>query len=151
MNQRVFLLLWCSAIGLVAFVTLDFYSNRNVPLFKKFESQWQHDVQILEASGKLPKAWFDTGEVVISGGTPDTRAWLQRIKHPLRQRKDGKAKMEVLVIAWEENGKTGVTLQYNLSDRQSGEWIKEVGRTLILNDKAKPSNSATDFIKELKF
>jgi hypothetical protein len=151
MNQRVFLLMWCLAIGLFAYVTLDFYSSRNIPLYKKFEKQWQHDVQILEASGKLPKAWFNTGEIVLTGGTPDSRAWLQRIKHPLRQIKDGKTKMEVLVIAWEENGKTGVTLQYNLSDRATGEWIKEVGRTLILADKAKPANNADEFIKELKF
>lgn len=149
MSKRAVMLMWCIAAALIAYVALDFYSGRNVPLYKKFEIQWKADVHLLETSGKLPKAWSEVGEIKVTGGTPDTRTWLQRIKVPIEARKGGSVKLEILVIAWEENRKIGVTVQYNLSDRKTGEWIKEVGRTFIVKDGNQPVSSFTDFLKEV--
>ncbi len=134
MNRRIYLIFWCASVALLAFVALDFWSLRNAPIYKRFERQWTEDVQRMESSGKLPHPWFDVNKIEIIGGTPETKSWLRRIKVPLSEkRENGGHKLEVLVVAWEENGKRGVLLQYNLIKIKTGNTVWEAGRTLLLN------------------
>lgn len=135
MMRRLSLLLGCISIGIVAFVCLDYWSSRNAPLFKRLERQWREDVEKLEASGKLPPAWFDIKDMEIIGGTPETKEWLARIHlPPLKTRTDGHYHLEVLVVVWEEDGKRGTLVQYNLEDFKTKNNIYELGRTLILSE-----------------
>lgn len=135
--------------GLSAYVALDFWNSRNAPLFKIFERQWHQDVETLEASGKLPKPWFAIKDLEIYGGTPESKAWLKRIKHPLKTKLAGTHKLEVLVVAWEEDGKNGVLVQYNLVDLKSQNMVWELGRTLILKDPS-ARNPLEDLLEGLR-
>jgi hypothetical protein len=121
------------AIGIVAYVCLDFWSARNAPLYKRLERQWAEDVANLEASGKLPKAWFDVRGIELIGGTPETKEYLSRIHIPFTPKKDGHFKLEILVVMWEEEGKRGTLLQYNLVDLKTQNNFWELSRTLILS------------------
>lgn len=131
--RRIALLIWCIAVSTASYVILDFWSARNGPLSKRFERQWREDVHQLEDSGKLPKPWFDLKEVLIIGGTPETKKMLRQVQHPLKTNPKGEYRMEVLIVAWEEEGVRGVMVQYNLEDIKSKENLYELGRTLILN------------------
>lgn len=130
--KRLAPLALCLGVGIVSFVLLDFYSTRNAPLYKELERQWHEDVETLEASGKLPKGWFAAKELEIYGGTPETKSWLKRIKIPLKSKDKGEFRLEVLVVAWEEEGIIGALVQYNLIDLKSKNMIWELGRTLTL-------------------
>jgi hypothetical protein len=132
MRQRAPLFIMCFAFGLAAYALLDFWSVRNAPLYKRLERQWQEDVDDLEASQKLPKEWNDVGVVETIGGTPETKEWLQRIETPIKPHKGGHYKLEILVVAWDEDGKTGALIQYDLDNLKTGATIWEQGRTLIL-------------------
>lgn len=127
------LLIWCVAVGIGAFACLNYYSQSRAPLYKKFERQWRDDVKLLEASQRLPKPWFNVKDLEIIGGTPETKDWLKRIDIPLQTKLDGQFHLEVLVVAWEEDGKRGALVQYNLVDIKSGNNIWELGRTFILS------------------
>lgn len=140
MRQRLPSLLLCLAFGITAFVLLDFWSSRNAPLWERLERQWSNDVDNLEASKKLPKEWYDVGQVEVVGGTPETKEWLARIHVPVRPKTNGKNKLDVLVVVWEEEGKRGAMVQYNLLDGKTGNNILELGRTFILS-KPKPKNT----------
>jgi len=144
MARRLHLLFLCLAAGVLAYVVLDYWDARNAPLFKRFERQWREDVEDLEASKKLPAGWHDVKDLEIFGGTPETKEWLARIKVPLTTKKDGKHKLEVLVVAWEENGIRGALVQYDLVELKSKNNIWELGRTLILT---RPHQSFEDFFK----
>ncbi|NJL24287.1 MAG: hypothetical protein HC902_03315 [Calothrix sp. SM1_5_4] len=134
MKNRLHLLMWCAAIGILAYVTLDFWSSRNAPLYRKFERSWRADVNLLEASRKLPAAWFDVKEIELTPGTPETKAWLQRMQIPLQVKKtDGNHKLEILVVAWEEEGKRGALVQYHLVNIESGNTVWGLGRTYVLS------------------
>lgn len=138
--KRASSLLLCLSVAILSFVVLDFWSSRNAPLFKRFERQWSEDVEQLEKSKKLPKSWFDVSEVELIGGTPETKDWLRRIKVPLEPKKaDGKHKLEILVVVWEEEGNRGVMVQYNLVDLETKNMVFELGRTLILS-RPRPKN-----------
>ncbi|MGZ3721911.1 MAG: hypothetical protein ACXVA9_03200, partial [Bdellovibrionales bacterium] len=91
------------------------------------------DVEQLEASGKLPKEWSDVSLIEVIGGTPETKDWLGRIYVPLKSKKGGHYKLEVLVVVWEEEGKRGTLVQYNLVDLKTQNNIYELGRTFILS------------------
>ena len=131
-TQRVYLLLWCVTVGIISFMVLDFWQKRNAPLYRKLEIQWAQDVEDLESSKKLPPPWFDVREIELYGGTPETKNWLKRIEIPVTAKKpNGNHKLEVLVVAWEEDGKRGALIQYNLVDLKSGNMIWELGRTLM--------------------
>lgn len=131
--KRLSLLLLCAAAGLTSYTLLDFYRHQKAPLYKKLEAQWEADVRALEKSGKLPAAWKEVKEIKIIGGTPETKSWLKRIQIPLKENPDGKHRLEVLVVVWEENGKKGALIQYNLEDGASANTLMELGRTLILS------------------
>lgn len=133
MRQRLPLLLLCAAFGIVAFVLLDFWTVRNAPLYKRLERQWAEDVATLEESKKLPKQWYDVGEVEVIGGTPETKEYLGRIQVPVKAKKGGKNKLEILVVVWEEEGKRGTTVQYDLIDPETKNNFWELGRTYILS------------------
>lgn len=133
MIRKLHLLLWCGAIGIVAFVCLNFWSQRNAPLYRHFERQWSEDVEHLESSKKLPSPWFDVKDLEVIGGTPESKDWLKHIQIPIKTHKEGHFKMEVLVVAWEEDGKRGTLVQYNVVDLKSGNNVWELGRTFILS------------------
>ncbi len=133
MRQKLHLLIWCAAVGVAAFACLSYYSQSQAPLYKKLEIQWRNDVEDLEASKRLPSSWFDVKELEVIGGTPETKDWLQRIQVPLKTKPGGGFHLEVLVVAWEEEGKRGALVQYNLVDIKSGNNIWELGRTFILS------------------
>lgn len=140
LSKRLHLLFWCVAVGLLSYIVLDLWSSRNAPLFRRLETQWADDVRLLETSKNLPPGWFDVKEVEIFGGTPETKAILRKIKVPVGIKKhDGEHKLEVLVVVWEEEGKRGALIQYNLVNLKSGNMIKEIGRTLILSRPRDPN------------
>ncbi len=138
--NRAYLLLWCAAAGIVAFLLLDYHQSRNLPKHKLFEQWWADDVANLEASPKLPKPWFDVREVEVFGGTPVAKGWIREIDIPLRQKNpNGKYKLEALVVPWDEDGKSGVMVQYNLSEFESKNMIFELGRTMVYGEEQKPA------------
>ncbi len=131
--RRIALIICCVAVSTASYVILDFWSARNGPLDKRFERQWRSDVRMLEESGKLPKPWWDLREVLIIGGTPETKKMLRLVEHPVKTKPDGAHRMEILIVAWEEEGVRGVMVQYNIENIKSKENVYELGRTLVLN------------------
>jgi hypothetical protein len=147
MRRRAPALFLCLAVALTAYVLLDFWSSRNGPLYSRLERQWGEDVDDLEASKKLPKEWFDVGTIELIGGTPETKEWLQRIHVPLAPKKGGHFKLEILVVAWEEEGKHGALVQYDLVDPKTQNNFWERGRTFILS-KPRNKDSLKAFLEE---
>lgn len=132
-NRRLYLLFWCVATGLIAFIALDYWSAHTASLPRQFERQWNDDVESLEQSQKLPKGWFEVSQVEIHGGTPESRQWLKLVQAPIAAKsKDGQYKLEVLVVVWEEEGQRGVLVQYNLVHLPSQNMVWELGRTFLL-------------------
>lgn len=136
--RRIALIICCAAVSTASFVILDFWSSRNAPLYKRFERKWAEDIETLEASGKLPKAWQDVAQIEIIGGTAETKKWLRLIEIPLKTNPAGKHRMDVLIVAWEEEGIRGVMLQYNIEDQKTKNTVSEFGRTLLLNREQVP-------------
>jgi len=130
--RRISLLVCCFGVAATSYVLLDYWSRKHSPLPQRFERLWHDDVALLEASPKLPKQWFDVKEFEIIGGTPETKQWLHQVELPLQANPNGKHKMDVLIVAWEEEGIRGVLVQYNLEDEAKNN-IWELGRTLILS------------------
>lgn len=147
--KKAYLIAWCAAVAIMAYVFLDFWIGRNAPNFKKFERQWADDVAQLEASPKLPKPWFDVSEVEVFGGTPESKGWLRQIQIPVVQKNpNGQHKLEVLIVPWQEGGESGVMIQYNLVNLKTKNMIYELGRTLILSE-AKSKDPLQAFIQDL--
>lgn len=138
------------AIGILAYLTLNFWSLRHAPLHVRLERLWKEDVYLLESSGKLPPAWYEIAEIEVIGGTPQTKNWLKRIQIPLKPKgSKGKYNMEILVVAWEEDGIHGALVQYNLTDIATRNTVFELGRTLILAD-AKSQNPVRALMESLR-
>ena len=126
------------AVAALSYVLLSAWSSRNAPLWLRFERAWAADVALLESSGTLPPEWAKVRQFELIGGTPETRAWLKRVAIPLRTNPRGTYRMDVLIVAWEESGKRGALVQYNIEDLKTKNTIREIGRTLILTTPAHP-------------
>lgn len=134
MSRKLCLLLLCLAAGIAGYVTLDHWAARNGTKLQRLERMWSEDVALLESSGKLPAPWFKLRNLEVYGGTEEAKAWLKRIQPPLKTRPDGTHKMEVLLLSWEEDGKTGAVVQYNMVDIKTQNMVWELGRTFILSE-----------------
>jgi len=122
-----------AAVAAFAYLLLNAWSVRNAPLWKRFEQRWTADVALMQDSGKLPLAWFDVKEYALIGGTPETRGWLKLVHPPITTNPQGKHRMDVLIVGWEESGKRGALVQYNIEDLVTKNTVREIGRTLILS------------------
>lgn len=136
MIHRIALLFLCAATGLMAYACFNYWSVRHAPLFRRLEWQWRQDVDALEASHKLPPSWTDIREYKLIGGNPETKAILPRVQVPLKTNPKGQYIMDVLVVLWEESGKRGVLIQYNIENLKTKNTVAEIGRTLILDPPA---------------
>jgi hypothetical protein len=134
MVRRLALLILCAATGVLAFACLNYWSVKHAPLFRRVQWQWNDDIARLEASHKLPPSWNDVKEIKIIGGTPETKALLPRLEVPLKANPEGHFGMEILLVLWEESGKRGILIQYNIEDLKTKNTVAEIGRTLILDE-----------------
>ena len=134
MMRQTMLLFWALASGILAYVCFQVWSEKHAPLFKKFEILWAEDVANLEASHKLPPAWHHLKELKIVGGTPESKMLLKRVQSPIHLDPEGKFSMEALIVLWQESGKTGALIQYNIEDIENKNTVAEIGRTLILEE-----------------
>ena len=135
--KRIALMLGSLAAGIFAFSLFELWSARNAPIYKKFERQWAEDVELLESSHKLPEVWHNVKNITVIGGTPETKEWLRRIQIPVHASPQGQHRMEILVVAWEEDGKRGALVQYNIEDGKTKNNLFELGRTLMLPTRKK--------------
>jgi hypothetical protein len=145
--KNIHILIWCAAAAILAIVAMDVWDQQTAPIYKRLERQWHDDIRELEDSKKLPAAWFDVGQIEIVGGTNETKDWLKHIQSPLTPKANGHYKLDVLLVGWEETGKRGAMIQYNLEDLGTKNTIWELGRTLILSPQPNPSLS--DFWRNL--
>ena len=92
-------------------------------------------METLRKSGKLPKEFQSIKEVQYFTGDKYAKAWLPHISAPVELKKEGRYKLEILLVSWQERKKAGVMIQYDLIDASSGNLTKEFGRTFVLKGK----------------
>ena len=136
MAKRIVLILFCICAGLISYVALDFWASKNGKPDLKFAQLWQEDVELLESSQKLPKAWYSVKEIEVYPGDAQAKVWMKSIHPPIKKNPNGQFKMEILVLTWEEAGKVGSVIQYDLVDLKTQNLVWELGRTLILKSSA---------------
>ncbi len=100
---------------------------------QKIESLWKQDLELLVRNRKLPKEWIDVSEVKVNPLGESAKNLLKDIQVPISTKPNGAYTLEVSVDDWEENGKKGVMIQYQLFDNKSQNLVWELGRTLETN------------------
>lgn len=138
-RRRIGLLIMALGLAVLSYVAFDLYGSRPQPLHKQLERLWADDIRTLEASKKLPAVWADVGKIGVIPTDPETKEWLGHIQVPLKPNPNGTHTMEVLLVGWEESGKRGVMIQYNIEDAKTKNTLMELGRNLILSA---PENGA---------
>lgn len=103
---------------------------------EKLEWLVAEDLKNLQTAKVLPKEFGALGSIERYGGTPRARLWLEKLKWPLKTHQQGTHDLEILVVDWVEGPKEGVLIQYNLTDKASGNMVWELGRTFILKDQS---------------
>jgi hypothetical protein len=133
MIRKISLLFWCSALALSAYVLLDYWAFRNSHPVQKLDRLWAEDIKLLETSNKLPKGWFKLKNIELYGGTDEAKAWLKRLNVPIKTTKDGTHSLEILLLVFDEDGKKGAAIQYDMVDIKTKNLVWELGRTFILS------------------
>ncbi|MGE4133829.1 MAG: hypothetical protein AB7F86_19480 [Bdellovibrionales bacterium] len=121
-------------MGVFSFVLLDHWCYKTAPDHQKFEKMWSEDIQILQQDPKVKALWPKIRDVQIKWGFGDAEAWQNKIKVPLKSNPRGSYDLDLLIIAWEENGVRGVLVQYDFVDGKTKNLITEISRTLILSN-----------------
>ena len=101
---------------------------------EKLQVLWEQDVKKLELAEAVPPGWHSLKEITYFGGDPGAKNWIiegLRAPHPVK--KDGTHRLEVLLLSFEDEGRDGAIIQYNLVNlkNQNMEW--ELGRTFFLS------------------
>lgn len=101
---------------------------------EKLQVLWGQDVQKLELAKAVPPGWYTLKEITYFGGDPGAKNWIiegLRAPHPVSN--EGTHRLEVLLLSFEDEGRDGAIIQYNLVNlkNQNMEW--ELGRTFFLS------------------
>lgn len=129
---------WFAILIFLAGLSLGVHSIQSFLKFKngspatRLQILWENDLELLEQSASLPKAWNQIREVKIDAATDSAKKWMQSVYPPITVRPDGTHRLEILVISWEEGKEHGVILQYNLVELKTENMVWELGRTLVL-------------------
>lgn len=134
MLKRISALLLLVAFGVAAFILLDTWRYENLSSINKLQRLWVEDLQSMGESHRLPAGWNSIREIELNPGALQSADWLKKLKVPVSVRTDGEFKLQVLLVPWEEDGKEGVTVQYDLVNLKSSNTVWETNRTFILSD-----------------
>jgi hypothetical protein len=135
MVRRLSLLLICLALGVCSFVILDIWHFENLKPLNKLQTLWEEDVNNMREANQLPAAWNSIREIVLTPGDEQAKQWLLNLQIPVYVRKDGQYKLQVMLVTWDDEGKNGVYLQYDMMDLRNNEnTVWEDNRTFILSD-----------------
>ena len=131
-------LAWGLLILVLAAWTIDsFYSQYQFHMLshrEKLQSLWEADAKKLEESKVVPPGWYKLREIDYFGGDPTAKNWIiegLRAPHPVS--KEGTHKLEVLLLSFEDEGRDGAIIQYNLVHLKSNNMEWELGRTFFLS------------------
>jgi hypothetical protein len=138
MNKKFALMLLATAFGLAAYVVLDNWRFEKLPLTKKMQKLWEDDMELMADSHILPRGWSSIREIEISPGSDEARAWLKHLQVPVVLDKKGDFKLLIIFMPWNQDGKDGVYIQYDLEDLTSPNknTVFETSRTIMLKDPA---------------
>jgi hypothetical protein len=137
MIQRLSFFLFCVAIGVCAFVILDTWRFENLKPISKLQTLWEEDVAQMADAHRFPPGWNSIREIVLTPGDDQAKRWLHDLQIPVVVHKDGEFKLQVMLVTWEDEEKTGVYLQYDMTDLKSPveNTVWEDTRTFILSDR----------------
>lgn len=137
-SQLAGLILIITALFGFGYALWDYQSFQALPPPEKLERLWKNDIRKLKKAQKLHPGWKNIAEIESFAGTDPAKKWLKEIQIPIATQVNGDHKLEVLLLSWEDEGKIGAVIQYNLVDKKSGNMVWELGRTFILNEKPDP-------------
>jgi hypothetical protein len=126
------LLILFVGIGLGTIIGLPYLKFATGSPAQRLEYLWQRDIETLREAKKLPPGFDDIKEIVLIPATDNAKTWIKEIKVPLQVKTEGKHKMEVLMLSFEEEHVLGAIVQYNLVELKSENMIWELGRTFVL-------------------
>lgn len=137
MIRRIALFLLCGAFGIGAYILLDTWSFFKSSPEKKMQRLWEEDTEALRDAKVLPPQWDSIREVRYNAHDPEAVKMIKKLEVPVRLKKDGDYRLDILFVPWSEDGKTGAFIQYDLVDLKSPNenTIWEKSRTLIISDK----------------
>lgn len=103
---------------------------------ERLQSLWNQDVASLENAKALPEGWYHIKSIEFYSGDDGAQKWInEKLRPPQKTQDNGTHRLEILLLSFEDEGKIGAIVQYNLVDikTQNMEW--ELGRTFYLNSK----------------
>jgi len=121
------------ALLISTYVAYSYYAFQNFTEEQRLEHLITADFKRLRSSHILPKAFDSISHIEIVTGTEQARSWLEKIKLPIEQRPDGEFKLEVLLMSFEDEGRTAAVIQYNIVNNKTHDMVWELGRTFYLN------------------
>lgn len=141
-------------LGLITMATLgwtiqSFLTQQRFSSFsprERLQYLWTQDINTLKSSQILPTGWYGIKNIEYEGGDSTAMKWLKEGLHiPITLNKDGTHRLEILILSFEDTGRIGAIIQYNLVNLtdQNMEW--ELGRTFYLNNN---QNEWTDYIQK---
>jgi hypothetical protein len=137
MKRGIAVILIFVAVSVLSFVGYNAWMFAHMNPVERMQKLWDDDMRTLEDGHALPKGWSLIKEIELSPGSDQSKDWLKKLEVPVVLNKNGQFRLQILFLPWEENGKIGAFLQYDLvdlkSEKQNTVW--ETSRTLIISDK----------------
>ena len=120
------------ALAISIYVGYSYYEVQNFTQEQLLEKLITSDLNKLRSRNILPASFDKISHMEVQTGTEQARKWLEKMKLPIEQKADGQYKMEVLLMSFEDEGKTAAIIQYNIINNNTHDMEWELGRTFYL-------------------
>ena len=124
-------------LALLAWTVNSLYSQlhfQHLSHLDKLQELWIQDAKKLENSKVVPPGWYKLKEITYFGGNPTAKNWIiEGLRAPNPVSEGGTHRLEVLLLSFEDEGRIGAIIQYNLVHIKSNNMEWELGRTFFLS------------------
>ena len=125
------------SLSLCSFLLMEYYRFENATHAEKLQRMWEEDVSLLTSLKKLPASWGSLKEIKYSATSKEDFQLVQKLTSPIRLNKDGKFRMNILLLSWEDGNEKGYVFQYDIFNIKTKNLVWELGRTFVLEQKPK--------------
>ncbi len=124
--------IFIATCGVIVATAKNYYLFLIMPEGKRLSLFWERDYKMLQEKNLLPPEAQNLKSFSIITTSELTQIWKKNLQIPFTTKKNGKYKMEVLLMGLEEPELRGAVIQMNIATIKDDNHVWELGRTYSL-------------------
>jgi predicted negative regulator of RcsB-dependent stress response len=133
LTSMIAAILLMTVMGVAGVFGYKIYQFEQMSSVERLNHLWKQDMNLLKSTQHVHKGWNSIKQFEAFSGSEKAKKWLQSLRVPARKVEQGKYKLEVLLLEFDQDETAHAVVQMNLVELESQNMVWELARTYRLN------------------